>query len=215
VDTGYADLSKQLVGGGWPTGCLVDLLVKQPGIREMQLLAPALKQVENKSIMMIEPPHTPQILGLASLGLSPDRVIWIKSKVTADQLWAAEQILKSGGVGALLFWTKHVRPESLRRLHLAAQSSETLFFVLRPLASAQDVSPAPLRVSLYPAAGGIDLKFIKRRGPQSDDTLFLALKSPANLARKPRPAEVSTMPVRELRPEPVLQPEPSRSLVPS
>jgi len=52
----------------------------------------------------------------------------------------------------------------LRRLHLAAQHGDTLFFLFRPLAAAQDASPAPLRLSLRPAAGGIEVGFVKRRG---------------------------------------------------
>jgi protein ImuA len=31
VDTGHPALSKQLPGGGWPTGTLIDLLPQQPG----------------------------------------------------------------------------------------------------------------------------------------------------------------------------------------
>ena len=68
-----------------------------------------------------------------------------------------------------------MRQENLRRLHLAAQAGETLFFVLRPLATAQDSSPSPLRLSLRPAEGGVNIGFIKRRGPQRDEPLFLRL----------------------------------------
>jgi protein ImuA len=92
-------------------------------------------------------------------------------------------IYSSGSCGALLFWTNHARGESLRRLHLAAQCGETLFFMMRPLASAQDSSPAPLRLSLRPAAGGLDIGFIKRRGPQRDAPLFLPL-TPSVLPRQ-------------------------------
>jgi len=63
LETGFPPLSRQLVGGGWPTGCLVDLLFQQPGIRELQLLAPALKQVQQKNIFLLQPPHVPQVLG--------------------------------------------------------------------------------------------------------------------------------------------------------
>lgn len=35
-------LSHQLPGGGWSKGVLVALLVQQPGVGEMRLLAPAL-----------------------------------------------------------------------------------------------------------------------------------------------------------------------------
>jgi len=107
----------------------------------------------------------------------PSQLIWVRATRTADALWAAEQVLRSGSCGALLFWQNTVRAENLRRLHLAAQAGETLFFMMRPLAAGQDASPAPLRLSLRPQAGGIEIGFVKRRGPQRDATLFLPLTS--------------------------------------
>jgi len=190
VDTGFPSLSRQLPGGGWPTGCLVDVLVQQAGIREIQLLIPALRQVQKRQVFLLQPPHVPQVLGFAGMGLPPEAVVWIKSKTTADGLWAAEHILRSGCAGALLFWTNHIRSESLRRLHLAAQSSESLFFLLRPLAAAQDASPAPLRVGLRPASGGINIQFVKRKGPQRDESLFVAIDSPPNFVHRPMPVQV-------------------------
>jgi len=175
VDTGYTALSNQLPGGGWPTGSLTELLTQQPGIGEMRLLAPALAKVAKRKIVMLEPPHPPQALALASLGLAPDQAIWMRAKSTADTLWAAEQVLRSGSCGALLMWQTHARPEYLRRLHLAAQAGETLCFVFRPVAAAQDASVAPLRLALRPAPGGLDIGFVKRRGPSTDQTLFLPM----------------------------------------
>jgi protein ImuA len=202
IDTGHAALSAQLPGGGWPTGTLVDLLLQQPGIGEMRLLRPALAAAASRRIVLLQPPHAPQALALAALGLPPSQLLWIRSSRNADALWAAEQVLRSGSCGALLFWAQHARGESLRRLHLAAQSGETLFFMLRPLAAAQDASPAPLRLSLRPAAGGIDIHFVKRRGPQRDAPLFLPM-TPSLLQRhasldRPLPAPVTA---RSLQPE--------------
>ena len=152
--------------------------------------------------MLLQPPHPPQALALAALGLPPSQLIWLRSTRTNDALWAAEQVLRSGSCGALLFWANHVRGESLRRLHLAAQCGETLFFMMRPLAAAQDASPAPLRLSLRPAAGGLDVGFVKRRGPQREAPLFLPL-TPTLLQRhafvdRPAPAPVTA---RGLQPE--------------
>jgi protein ImuA len=175
VDTGHAALSARLPGGGWPTGTLTELLLQQPGIGEMRLLGPALASVAGRRVVMLEPPHPPQAIALAALGLAPEHVIWLRSSRTADTLWAAEQVLRSGACGALLLWQAQVRQESLRRLHLAAQHGETLCFLLRPLAAAQDASAAPLRLSLRPAAGGLDVGFVKRRGPSTDQTLFLPM----------------------------------------
>lgn len=177
VDTGHAALSAQLPGGGWPTGSLVDLLVQQPGIGELRMLRPALAAVAKRRIVLLQPPHPPQALALAALGVPPSQLIWLRAGQTADALWAAEQVLRSGSCGALLFWQNQARAESLRRLHLAAQAGETLFFLMRPLAAQQDASPAPLRLALRPQAGGIEIDFVKRRGPARDASLFLPLTS--------------------------------------
>ena len=182
IETGHAALSSQLPGGGWPTGTLIDLLPQQCGIGELRLLRPALQKVAKKRIVLLQPPHPPQALALAAMGLQPSQLVWIRSSRSTDALWAAEQVLRSGSCGALLFWQSHARGETLRRLHLAAQSAETLFFMLRPLASAQDSSPAPLRLTLRPAVGGLEIGFIKRRGPQRDAPLFLPL-TPSLLQR--------------------------------
>jgi protein ImuA len=195
IDTGHPVLSAQLPGGGWPTGSLVDLLPQQAGIGELRLLRPALVSVARRRIVLLQPPHPPQALALAALGLAPSQLLWIRSARNADALWAAEQVLRSGSCGALLLWQNHARGETLRRLHLAAQSGETLFFMLRPLAAAQDASPAPLRLGLRPAVGGIEIDFIKRRGPQRDAPLFLPL-TPSVLQRhasldRPLPAPVT------------------------
>jgi len=177
IDTGHAALSAQLPGGGWPTGTLVDLLLQQPGIGEMRLLRPALAAVAARRIVLLQPPHPPQALALAALGVPPSQLLWLRAGRTADALWAAEQVLKSGSCGALLFWQNQIRGECLRRLHLAAQGGDTLFFLMRPLAAGQDASPAPLRLALRPQAGGIEVDFVKRRGPQREAPLFLPLTS--------------------------------------
>ena len=182
IETGHPTLSSQLPGGGWPTGTLIDLMPQQCGIGELRLLRPALLKVARRRIVLLQPPHAPQALALAAMGLSPSQLIWIRSSRSTDALWAAEQVLRSGSCGALLFWQSHARGETLRRLHLAAQGGETLFFMLRPLAAAQDSSPAPLRLSLRPAVGGLEIGFIKRRGPQRDAPLFLPL-TPSLLQR--------------------------------
>lgn len=206
IDTGYTMLSARLPGGGWPTGTLTELLLQQSGIGEMRLLAPALAGIASRRVVMLEPPHPPQTIALAALGLAPDHLIWLRSNRTADALWAAEQVLRSGSCGALLFWQAHMRTESLRRLHLAAQHGETLCFMFRPLATAQDASAAPLRLSLRPANGGIDIGFIKRRGPCTGETLFLPLSVPGVSRLIPQPHVPFRIPTSE--------PAVTRSLLP-
>lgn len=179
IDTGHAALSVQLPGGGWPLGTLTELLLQQPGIGEIRLLRPALVQVaqaEQRPVVLLAPPQIPQGLALAALGLPPAQMVWIRNTgKSGDALWAAEQVLRSGCCGALLLWQQQIRHENLRRLHLAAQSGDTLFCLMRPLAAAQDASPAPLRLAMRSAPGGVSVQFVKRRGPQRDAPLFLPL----------------------------------------
>ncbi len=190
IDTGHPALSNQLVGGGWPTGCLIELMVMHPGSGEWRLLAPALAKVAHRKIVLIEPPHPPHAIALAGLGIDVGNVLWIKSKVSADALWATETVLKSSSCGSVLLWANHIRQESLRRLHLAAQTGDNLLYIIRPIAAAQDASPSPLRLTVRPASGGINIGFIKRRGPQRDEELFLPLDGNLITRRRVTPVQV-------------------------
>lgn len=179
--TGYPALDSELPNGGWPSSTLIELLVQQAGIGEMRLLRPALQRIaDSRRIVLLRPPYLPQAAAWMSWGLSPDKLLWVKASRSADALWSAEQILRNGSCGALLFWEAHARPESLRRLLLAAQSSDMLFWMLRPQACMPHASPAPLRLSLQPASGGIDINIVKRRGPHREESIHLPLDgSPA------------------------------------
>jgi len=70
VPTGHEGLDAELPGGGWPQGALVDLLVQQPGVGEMRLLAPALKAVSRLPLMLLNPPPCAEPRGHELLGLT-------------------------------------------------------------------------------------------------------------------------------------------------
>jgi protein ImuA len=196
LDTGYAALSAELPGGGWPVGALVDLLVRQPGVGEMRLLQPALAQLGKRSIALVQPPHLPNAPGLGYIGLPLAQVLLVNARKPADALWSAEQILRAGSCGALLFWARQVQPSSLRRLHLAAQSSETLFVMIRPLATAQDASPALLRLALHPGGDGLSVGIVKRRGPLRAEPVSIPLQpTPVLLSRHARLSRRPSAPV--------------------
>lgn len=174
--SGAAALDRELPGGGWPRSALIELLLPQAGIGEMQLLRPALAALAQQSrIVLLQPPCTPQVAAWSAWGLPPERLLWIKAARGVDALWSAEQVLRNGSCGALLLWQAQIRPEALRRLHLAAQAGDTTLWMLRPLAQAQNASPALLRLGLQAAPGGIRITLLKRRGPPRGDALFLPL----------------------------------------
>jgi protein ImuA len=156
----------------------VELLLQQSGIGEMHLLRPALAALsQRRRVALVQPPHRPNAAACRFLDLACPNIFWVKAGSTADALWSTEQILRNGGCGAVLLWQRNVRSESLRRLNLAAQSADAVFWLLRPLSAAADASPAPLRIALRPAVGGISAHIIKRRGPHHDDPLFIPLAS--------------------------------------
>lgn len=195
VATGYADLSAELPGGGWPCGALTEICLQQPGIGEWRLLAPALSAAGSRPIAVLQPPHELSSAALAYINLQPERVLLVKAASTSDALWSAEQILKAGTCSALLFWQQHVRADSLRRMQLAAKTSEALFFMFRPLASAADASPAELRLTVRPAESGVSIDVIKRRGPTLGRTLTIDLRHPPGLLSRHERAHRAREPV--------------------
>ncbi len=181
--SGFGPLDAQLPGGGWPRRALSELLLAHPGVGEMRLLAPALVGVQQRSrlVMLFDPPAALCAGSLAHLGFDVEQLLVIQTRGGAvagnDSLWALEQALKSGHVGAVLAWLPpRLRPERLRRLQLAAQVHDGPAFVLRELAAATRPSAAPLRLALRP--GGADVlsvRLLKRRGPPLEAALRLAL----------------------------------------
>ncbi|MDX3905249.1 MAG: translesion DNA synthesis-associated protein ImuA [Pigmentiphaga sp.] len=216
LDTGYPELSRSLPGGGWPLGSLTELLLPQPGIGEVRLLLPALRQVPaGRSIVLLHPPHVPCAQAWMAYRIPIGQLLWIAPGREGDALWAAEQILKHGSCGALLCWSSHPHAAALRRLHLAAQSGDTAFFMFRPIQAARASSPAPLRLQLEAAGGHLRIEVLKRRGPRPDAPLLLPLAafSPAGktgrvpLSSEPRHAFVDrhlSDPAQPRRPEPAL-----------
>lgn len=185
VATGFADLDAQLPGGGWPQRVITELLLAQPGIGEMRLLARSLVQVQQagRLVMLFDPPAQLSAWALGALGLDVAQCLVVHTRVQpvpgTDPLWALEQSLKSGHVGAVLAWLPAgLKPERLRRLQLAAHAHDGPAFVVREGAAQQQPSAAPLRLALRP--GGIDqlaLQVLKRCGPPLRRPVHLRLPS--------------------------------------
>ena len=174
--TGHSFLDSELPNGGWPRSALVELLVQQHGIGEMQLLKPALAALSRQQrLAFIHPPYLPHTMACRSWRLNEQNVLWLRPKSSADALWSAEQILKNGSCGGVVLWQSNIRPESLRRLNLAAQSNDTWLWLVRPLAAAADASVSPLRLALRPALGGVSVDIIKRRGSHCETPIFVPL----------------------------------------
>src|SRR5678815_107991 len=129
-------LDPALPDGGWPRRVLSELLLPHPGIGEIRLLAPPLvaAQREGRPVMVFDPPADLSAGALAGLGFDVDQLLVVNTRARvipgSDSLWALEQALKSGHVGAVLAWLPpRLRAERLRRLQLAAHHHDGPAFV--------------------------------------------------------------------------------------
>lgn len=186
IPTGYTRLDNELPGGGWPPSVLTELLWTQHGGGEFRLLAPVLSALTQagKTLILLAPPHLVFAPALAQLGIDLKQVLIVQSEKPADRLWAVEQVLKSASFGALLCWLPQARPDHLRRLQLAANSSEGLAFVFRPASAQLESSPAPLRLLCRADSDGqISVEVIKRRGPVASSPIILPAQLPPVITR--------------------------------
>lgn len=196
--TGFAALDAELPGRGWPARVLTELLLPHPGVGEFRLLAPALVAVQQaqRSVMLFDPPAALCGWALAALGLDMQQLVVVRSRSrmpgrpargagvqanerppAADALWALEQALKSGHVGAVLSWLpRRLRADALRRLQLAAQGHDGPAFLVREVEARNKPSAAPLRLLLESSGPDeMGLRLLKRRGPPLAQPLRIEL----------------------------------------
>ena len=207
VASGFAALDAELPDGGWPRRVLSELLLPHPGVGEIRLLAPPLvaAQRAGRLVMIFDPPADLSAAALAGLGFEVEQLLLVNTRARvipgSDSLWALEQALKSGHVGAVLAWLPpRLRTERLRRLQLAAHNHDGVAFVMRELAAAVRPTASPLRLSLQ--AGGADrlrLSILKRRGPPLEAPLHLALPPVLSEAARRRVQRALQPPVHGLR----------------
>jgi protein ImuA len=215
--TGFAALDAELPGGGWPAGQLTELLLPHPGVGEWRLLAPALAVLQRgvgrsedrpRHVMLFDPPARPCPWTLAALGLDTMLLLVVQGRgqprapaaghsrgrlplPAADTLWALEQALASGQVGAALAWLPARLPaDALRRLQLAAQAHPGPVFLFREAEARLKPSAAPLRLLLAPgtpeAPDALRLRLLKRRGPPCAAPLTLTLPPVLGMAARER-----------------------------
>lgn len=197
--TGYDALNIELPGGGWPLGGVIELLYPKSGIGECRLLRPALSTLCSGAgrIALVGSPYLPNAVRLVGWDFSPEQIVWVRADKSADQLWAAEQILRSQAFGGVLIWLNQVRPGALRRLQVLAQAGESAIWVFRPAQALRESSPAVLRLGLEPAgADSLSIRFHKRRGPLRESPLLLPLADPLRAGR----ASVRPLPVQPVEP---------------
>jgi len=187
LPSGFPVLDRQLPGGGWPSGALTEILTALEGGGELQLVLPPLASLTaaGRRIVWLAPPHLPFAPALAAAGIDLRNVALVRPPGRREVLWAAEQVLRARACHALLLWCREVRYAELRRLAVAADASQALVVLFRPLQAMQMSSPAALRLVLASAADGLDVRILKCRGPRSEAPLRLRVNRPVHALDRP------------------------------
>jgi cell division inhibitor SulA len=142
IPTGHPALDALLPAEGWPRRALTELALQGTSGREWVLLAPCLVALQGagKLVMLFDPP--PGLSGaiLSRCGLDPAKLLIVDTAALQEpadaaaigsRLWAMEQALRSGEVGAVVAWLPAgTQRPSLSRLQRAAESHEGPAFVL-------------------------------------------------------------------------------------
>jgi cell division inhibitor SulA/protein ImuA len=135
-------------------------------------------------IAWVNPPHLPYAPAIDQAGIALERCMVVRPANREDALWAAEQALRSGACGGVLFWLGAVqgdRPRRgsdeyawLRRLQMAAEAGRAMAVFFRSTAAERLSTPAHLRVVLTREEGVLKLRIPKRRGPPLIAPILLA-----------------------------------------
>jgi len=77
IPTGFAELDRELPGGGWPRGVVSELLTERSGIGELSLFVPALAKLSREDgwLMLIAPPWIPYAPALAARGIRLSKLV--------------------------------------------------------------------------------------------------------------------------------------------
>ncbi len=177
IATSFAVLDALLPWHGWPTGAMTEIMTDTVGCGELSLLLPAMARLtqEKRPILCIGAPHTLFAPALTQAGIDATRITQInpsslpsqQRKQSKENLWSAEQALKSGLPGMVVLWSPcnmSCAPETLRRLHLATLGRETMLIHFRGKSSMSQPSPAWLRFGFAADDTHIRLQVLKCRG---------------------------------------------------
>lgn len=147
--TGLDALDAVLPMGGWPEAALSEILLPADGIGELQLLLPTLARLTRagQDIALVAAPYLPYPAAWMAAGVDFAKVQLIDAP-PREALWAVEQCLRSGSLGAVLCWPGRADDRALRRLQVAAETGQAPGFVFRDRREARNASPAALRLLL-------------------------------------------------------------------
>lgn len=129
----------ELTEGGFPVNALTELFIPHAGIGEVRMLLPALASLKHVTwVLPCDSEAAPYAPALADAGLDLDRQLFSIPSTPEEAFWCAEQAAASGETSAVVVWLNplvHGKDgAALARLDMAAHSTGTTIFLIRPRA---------------------------------------------------------------------------------
>ena len=173
--SGFPVLDALLPHGGWPVGAVSELVVPQPGSGELSLLLPLLAELTQRGqrVYLLKPPAIPYAPAWAAAGVKLAQLFWLDPREEREVLWASEQILREPGNTVLSWFSRVPADKPCRRLQLAAEQGRNIGLLLHPEQRQVSSTPFGLRLGVRPAASGIEVRVLKRRGPPVEAPVLL------------------------------------------
>lgn len=197
--TGYATLDAQLQQGGWPLGSTLELLSDGCGLGAMGLFLPAMEHLSEQGRwqVFIAPPYIPYAPLLAARGIDTRQILLVHPRNRQDLLWATEQALRSTTCSAVFSWlgAHEYRYGDLRKLQLAAASSDSLGVLFRANQAGHNHAPASLRLQMREYR---KVHILKQRG--GNQSVDVALSPAEDVPQQPQLWELPSWPINNTLP---------------
>jgi hypothetical protein len=169
VSSGLKTLDAVLPEGGFRRGTLVEWLAVNPGAGTTLCAMRAAREVmaADRPLVVVDSDGTFHPPGLGS-SLDWSRVLLVRSRELDESLWAADQSLRTSGVGGVLVRLDYEDERRMRRWQLAAEQSGVLGLIVRTLERQPEACFSDLRFMVTPLStvGGRSLRIEVLRSRQ-------------------------------------------------
>src|SRR5262245_26468545 len=134
VSTGCPGLDRVLPFEGVRRGSLTEWLSERAGsgAESLALLLTREACRDRGVVVFLDRERQVYPPAVVAAGIDAERLIVVHPETEADELWAADQALRSRAAGAVWLWRERLRQHDFRRLRLAAECGGAIGVLLRP-----------------------------------------------------------------------------------
>lgn len=164
-----SNVLNEALDGGLPRRALTEILVMNDLSGELGLILPAVAQLGRAFwVLPNVEAFAPGLKAFEAAGIELTQQLFVTPSTQEEGFWAAERAVAEGTFGAVVAWLKPLSLEkdrkAMHRLALAARTSGTTVFIVRPLNLQGTSSAAQLRIGITPRADGLTELCVNRPG---------------------------------------------------